>query len=81
MLKMGSGVKYRRRNSSNSYVKIGVIALISVPVLYLIYNWTRGGNDEVPTQQYLKRDLNEPYVVEGTFSRGVFFFELNFNEK
>ncbi len=58
---MGSGVKYRRR-SKNNYVKIGIVALLSVPILYLIFNWTRGSSNQWFSQ---RQHLNEPYLVEG----------------
>lgn len=59
---MGSGVKYRRRND-NLYMKIGIVALISVPILYLIFNWTKGSNHSEMYAQ--RRPVNEPYIVEG----------------
>lgn len=64
---MGSGVKYRRR--SNNYVKIGIVALISVPILYLIFNWARGSDNAIHSETFSQpRTSEEPYLVEGELS-------------
>lgn len=61
---MGSGVRYRRR--SNNYVKIGIAALISVPILYLIFNWVRGSDKTYHAGMFSQRQTaDEPYLVEG----------------
>lgn len=62
---MGSGVKYRQQN--NNYIKIGIIALISLPILYLIYNWTSGDNSESFHYEMFsqRQSMSEPYLVDG----------------
>lgn len=68
---MGSGVKYRRR--SNNYVKIGIAALISVPILYLIFTWVRGSDNSYHAETFSQRQpAEEPYLVEGK-SRVIHF--------
>lgn len=62
---MGSGVKYRRKQTN--YVKIGVIALISLPILYLIFNWATGNSSRSFHQQMFskRRPVDEPHLVKG----------------
>lgn len=81
---MGSGVKYRRRSNYN-YVKIGFVALISVPILYLIFNWLRGGDESFHAKRFSQQQsTNEPYLVKGklvdsSISAFKFYFKENEN--
>lgn len=65
--KMGSGVRYRRRR--NRYIKIGIIAFISLATLYLIFKWTSGSSESFHYQMFSqRRPTQEPYLVDGKLS-------------
>lgn len=58
---MGSGVKYRRGNS-RYYVKIGVVALLSVLILYFILKWTSESKLESSSLPYLSEGIMRHHV-------------------